>query len=227
MLAFILAIILTLFTHSISYASTDRPVWTEQSSFTFGDTFYAVGISSNAASSETGRQAAFINGLEEIKNYGQVSNLDGLMIETQMTYEQPQANGRVSVWRLLRVSIEGLRSVQATRSVRSVQKPQPPPPAQVSTTPEPLVRHTEPFLSGGLPGPERAKTPRSAAVSKPAAPKAQAVTTQEASLPTIPLRYPKVFTGWQRDSHGLAPKFEERPEWAMAHNVIQPSYASR
>jgi len=77
--------------HSITYASTanDRPPWTEQSSFVLGDTLYAIGTASNAQTSEAGRQAAFINGLEEIRNYGQLSDLDGLMIETQRTYEQP------------------------------------------------------------------------------------------------------------------------------------------
>ena len=61
-------------------SSTDRPFWTERSSFTHGDTLYAVGVASNAPSSEAGRRAAFAHGLEEIKGYGQVSgSLDGLL----------------------------------------------------------------------------------------------------------------------------------------------------
>src|SRR5438270_13846801 len=118
----VLTLVLTILTASISYAhsvvyASDRPVWTQQSSFTLGDTLYAVGVATNSPSSEAGRQAAFSNGLAEIRNYyGQVSNLDGILIETQMTYEEPQQNGRVSVWRLLPVSLDSMRMVRATKS---------------------------------------------------------------------------------------------------------------
>ena len=116
MLRFILTVIFTILTASISYAS-DRPFWTEQSSFTIGDALYAIGVATNAASVEEGRQAAFANGLGEIRNYyGPVSNLDNVLIETQMTYEEPQQNGRVSVWRLLQVSLDSLRMVKATKT---------------------------------------------------------------------------------------------------------------
>jgi hypothetical protein len=106
----LLFIALTL-TPSISYAS-DRPFWTEQASFTFDDTLYAIGVATNAPSSEAGRQAAFTNRLNEIRNYAQVDTLNNLQVETQMTFEQPQSDGRVSVWRLLRVSMDGLRAVR-------------------------------------------------------------------------------------------------------------------
>jgi hypothetical protein len=113
----ILTLILTVLTASISYASSDRPFWTEQSSFTIGDSLYAIGVATNAASVEEGRQAAFANGLGEIRNYyGPVSNLDGVVIETQMTYQEAQQNGRVSVWRLLEVSLDSLRMVKATKT---------------------------------------------------------------------------------------------------------------
>jgi hypothetical protein len=185
MLRFILTVIFTIFTASMSFA-TDRPFWTEQSSFTIGDALYAIGIATNAASVEEGRQAAFANGLGEIRNYyGPVSNLDNVLIETEMTYEEPQQNGRVSVWRLLQVSLDSLRMVKATKTHQAL--------ASQQGTAE--VRSTEP--------------PRTAAVSKPHTLKAPvevaAVTTRqtrinhEIPLPTIPLRYPQIISGWTQD----------------------------
>jgi hypothetical protein len=200
MLRFILTVIFTIFTASMSFA-TDRPFWTEQSSFTIGDALYAIGIAINAASVEEGRQAAFANGLGEIRNYyGPVSNLDNVLIETQMTYEEPQADGRVSVWRLLQVSLDSLRMVKATKTHQAL--------ASQQATAE--VRSTEP--------------PRTAAVSKPHMPKAPvevaAVITRqtrinhEIPLPTIPLRYSQIITGWTQDTHGrIGVQSQETPDW--------------
>jgi hypothetical protein len=113
----LMLIALTTLIPSTSRANDQRPFWTEQSSFTIGDALYAIGVATNAASVEEGRQAAFANGLGEIRNYyGPVSNLDNVLIETQMTYEEPQQNGRVSVWRLLQVSLDSLRMVKATKT---------------------------------------------------------------------------------------------------------------
>jgi hypothetical protein len=207
MLVFALFILTTL-TPSITYASnTDRgvaestrPFWTEHSSFAFSDTLYAVGVASDAPSSETGRQAAFMNGLEEIRNFGQMSNLDGLLIETQMTFEQPQSNGRVSVWRLLRVSLDGLRVLKATKTQAAV--------SQVRTTQEaPRVFSTEPSHTAAVePPPVRSHT--TAVITR------QPVTTQEVNLPTVPLRYPQVITGWSQDAHGrIGVAWQDRQEW--------------
>ena len=113
----LMLIALTTLIPSTSRANDQRPFWTEQSSFTIGDALYAIGVATNAASVEEGRQAAFANGLGEIRNYyGPVSNLDGVVIETQMTYQEAQQNGRVSVWRLLEVSLDSLRMVKATKT---------------------------------------------------------------------------------------------------------------
>jgi hypothetical protein len=177
MLRFILTVILTILTASMSFATdrgvaeSTRPFWTEQSSFTIGDALYAIGIATNAASVEEGRQAAFANGLGEIRNYyGPVSNLDNVLIETQMTYEEPQADGRVSVWRLLQVSLDSLRMVKATKTHQAL--------ASQQGTAE--VRSTEP--------------PRVAAVTT-----RQTRINHEIPLPTIPLRYPQIISGWTQD----------------------------
>jgi hypothetical protein len=198
MLLTILTLILTSLTASISYAS-DRPFWTEQSSFTIGETLYAIGVATNAASVEEGRQAAFANGLGEIRNYyGPVSNLDGVLIETQMTYQEAQQNGRVSVWRLLEVSLDSLRMVKATKTHQALA-------SQPTTTTE--VRSTDtPRTAAVKPPPVRSHT--TAVITR------QPVTTQEVNLPTVPLRYPKVVTGWTQDTHGrIGVQSQERPDW--------------
>jgi hypothetical protein len=119
-LVILLFITFTLTAPSISSANDQRPFWTEQAAFVFDNELYAIGVATNATSAEAGRQAAFEHGLDEIRNYGQVSNLNNLQVETQMTFEEPQSNGRVSVWRLLRVSMDGLRMVKATKTLRFI-----------------------------------------------------------------------------------------------------------
>jgi hypothetical protein len=221
MLRFILTVIFTILTASISYASdrgvakvqsepheSARPFWTEQSSFTIGDALYAIGVATNAASVEEGRQAAFANGLGEIRNYyGPVSNLDGVVIETEMTYQEEQQNGRVSVWRLLQVSLDSLRMVKATKTQAL--------PSHVRTTHEAprvdaqaeLLNSTDaPRTAAVNPSPVRSHT--TAVITR------QPVTTQEVNLPSIPLRYPQIITGWTQDTHGrIGVASEDRQEW--------------
>lgn len=73
----ILLFIALTITHSVCYANSNdqRPFWTEQASFAFDNTLYAIGVASNAETSEAGRQAPFEHGLNEIRNYAQVQNL--------------------------------------------------------------------------------------------------------------------------------------------------------
>ena len=95
----------------------ERPWWTERSSFVFGDTIYAVGVASHAQSIEEGRQKAFENGKRELQNLIQLSSLEGLVIGTQMTYEEPHDDGTVTVYRLLHVPSEQLlRSKEEPKS---------------------------------------------------------------------------------------------------------------
>jgi len=207
------------FAPSAAYASTDRPYWTEQASFSFSDSLYVIGVATNAPTVEAGRQAAFEHGLREIMNYAQVSNLNNLQVHTERNFQEPQSDGSVSVWRLLRVSLDGLRvvkgSARETREVRPVPQE---------------VHRVSPLTDSEAP---RAATAVKPTVNAPLSVEpfhrsrpATYSATQEINLPTIPLRYPKVFIGWQRDAvHGLTPKWEEQPEWAMAHKMILPSYS--
>ena len=91
-------------THSV----TDRPYWTEKSSFIIGDHLFAVGVATRAASIEEGRQKAFEHGILEIMNYSQSPHLSKLVIETQMTFEEPHLDHTFTVFRLLKVSLPKL-----------------------------------------------------------------------------------------------------------------------
>jgi hypothetical protein len=224
MRVFLLVLIaLTALTPSIASANDQRPFWTEQASFAFDNELYAIGVASNAASVEAGRQAAFINGMEEIRNYGQVANLNGLLIETQMTFEEPQGDGRVSVWRLLRVSMEQLRAVKGElRVVKNSQATQVRQETR-STFEVPRVNSTD---APRVPAVTKLQAPKT-----PEAPKVAAAITRQTvtTLPTIPLRYPQVITGWTQDTHGtIGVQSHERPDWYVpVLKASDLSYATR
>lgn len=105
--------LLVLFLFSIVNAN-DRPFWSEKSAFVEGENLLVVGMASNAKTVEEGRQKAFQQGQLELMNYAQVTNLEaqGLVIETQMTYEEPHPDGTVTVFRLLRVPVDKLLAIQ-------------------------------------------------------------------------------------------------------------------
>lgn len=101
-----------------------RPFWTEQAMYQFGEDLYFIGEASCARTSEEGRNRAFDDGLEELRNYAQVTDTFGLLIETQMTYEEPDApgcpSGTLSVWRLLRVPADKVATLSRQRSRRAM-----------------------------------------------------------------------------------------------------------
>lgn len=104
---------------SASYAEPVRPFWTEKSSYIEGGYLYVVGIASNAPSVEAGRERAFANGKNEIMNFTQLSNLEGLIIRTQMTFQE-KVDNRFNVYRLMFVDYEDVnalknRSIELTR----------------------------------------------------------------------------------------------------------------
>ncbi len=90
-----------------SGATTQRPFWTEQAMFRFGDELYFVGVASCAMSAEQGRQKAFEAGMKELGGYAQERETSRLLVDTAMIYEEFNAptcpKGTTSVWRLLRV----------------------------------------------------------------------------------------------------------------------------
>ena len=88
--------------------SEHRPHWAEKSSFIIGDELYAVGVASGVATIEEGRRKAFDEGVVEIKNFAQTEDLSDLVIETQMIFETPNADRTITVYRLLKVSLEKL-----------------------------------------------------------------------------------------------------------------------
>lgn len=97
------------------YAAKDgRPFWTEKSAFIEGEDLYVVGVASKAKTAEEGRRQAFEQGKTELMNYAQVTSLEaqGLVIETQMTFEEANPDNTINVFRLLRVPASKLVAIQ-------------------------------------------------------------------------------------------------------------------
>jgi hypothetical protein len=204
-IAFALSVSGLTLTPSIASANDQRPFWAERSSFTSDNELYAIGVATNAPSVEAGRQAAFEHGLDEIRNYGQIDTLNNLQVHTQMTFEEPQSDGRVSVWRLLRVSMGDLRVVKNSQATQVRQETR-------STFEVPRVNSTDAPRVPAVTKVQAPKTPEAPKVA--AANTRQTVTTQEVNLPAIPLRYPQVINGWTQDRHGrIGVAWQDRQEW--------------
>ena len=110
------SLMVTLGLYSISTVSAaSRPFWTEKSAFIEGDDLFAVGVASKARTVEEGRRQAFEQGKVELMNYAQITSLEaqGLVVETQVILEEPQADGTVTVYRLLRVPASKLIAIQS------------------------------------------------------------------------------------------------------------------
>ncbi len=119
----VLIFVLSMIAATPGFAAKDgRPFWTEKSSFIEGDDLFVVGVASNSKTVEEARKQAFENGKLELMNFAQVTSLEarGLVVETQMTFEEPQPNGTVTVYRLLRVPIEKLRAIQDNLRTQTV-----------------------------------------------------------------------------------------------------------
>lgn len=91
--------------HSAEY---NRPFWTEKSSYVEGEVLYAVGVATQAKTQEEGRQGAYEHGKKEVSNFAQVTDMSGLNIETQMTFEEINPDGTRNVFRLLKVDMQEL-----------------------------------------------------------------------------------------------------------------------
>ena len=87
-------------------AASNRPFWTEQAMFRFGEDLFFTGRATCVSSAEDGRQRAYNAAFQEILNYTRTKEVLGIPIETQMIYEEDSSDscrsGQVSVWRLLR-----------------------------------------------------------------------------------------------------------------------------
>ena len=132
-LAIYFTVLLTLTLSSVPALAAgreSRPFWTEKSAFVEGDELFVVGVATKARSVEKGRKQAFEQGKIELMNYAQITSLEaqGLVIETQMTYEEPNPEGTVTVYRLLRVpaaklvAIQGRLNEQARAQEQSLEK---------------------------------------------------------------------------------------------------------
>jgi hypothetical protein len=97
---------LSLLTASMGRAAENRPFWTEQALFHFGDDVFFTGRASCAPTMEEGRQRAYVAAVQEVKNFTRSQEIGGFPLDTQMVFEDPRppdcAAGLVTVWRLLR-----------------------------------------------------------------------------------------------------------------------------
>ena len=89
---------------------SSRPFWTERASYVEGVDLFVVGIATGARTQEEGRQAAFEHGKKEFLNYAQIRHLEMgvVQIDTQMTFEEKNADGSYNVFRLMKVPVDAL-----------------------------------------------------------------------------------------------------------------------
>lgn len=133
----------------------NRPFWTEQAMFRFGEDLFFVGRASCAKTVEDGRDQAFRRGLQEILNYAQAASTSGLPIETQMVFHERDSagcpTGTVTVWRLLRVEAQELAALP--KGVPPIALGAPPPPSSPprDLTPRPGMTHDEVWNRFGQP----------------------------------------------------------------------------
>lgn len=105
----------SLFAASTATAAENRPFWTEQASFHFGDDIFFTGRASCAPTMEDGRQRAYVAAVQEVKNFTRAQEIAGFPLDTQMIFEDPHPpdcpTGLVTVWRLLRAPRTALETL--------------------------------------------------------------------------------------------------------------------
>jgi hypothetical protein len=84
-------LVITLLSLALSLHGTwpveNRPFWTEQALFHFGDDVFFTGRASCAPNAEDGRQRAYVAAIQEVKNFSRTQEVGGFPIETQMIFE--------------------------------------------------------------------------------------------------------------------------------------------
>lgn len=108
---------ISLFAALETESAENRPFWTEQALFHFGDDVFFTGRASCAPNVEEGRQRAYRAAVQEVKNFAQVQEVGGFPLDTQMVFEDLHppdcTSGLVTVWRLLRAPRASLQSLAA------------------------------------------------------------------------------------------------------------------
>jgi hypothetical protein len=96
--------------HSEVRESTGRPFWIEKSNFTHKVFLYGVGIASDVNTLDEGRGLAFEAGKQELQRALQITRIQntGLTINTVETYEERNADGTYTVYRLVTIPLAEL-----------------------------------------------------------------------------------------------------------------------
>lgn len=103
-------IVLCLIIASVAFSKEIAPPWTEKTAWIEGEELRVTGLASHAKSREQGRQEAYENGIREIDNFFQSIGGEIPPILTQMIYEEPEADGSFTIYRLLKVKINSTKS---------------------------------------------------------------------------------------------------------------------
>jgi hypothetical protein len=115
-----LGVVSTTFLAVSLQATFNRPFWTEQAMFRFGEDLFFTGRATCVSSAEEGRQRAYNAALQEVLNYTRTKDVLGVPIETQMVYEEDNSENcrsrQVSVWRLLRAPASKLDKLNRAAS---------------------------------------------------------------------------------------------------------------
>lgn len=115
-----IVVICLMFSPPISFAS-NRPFWTEKSSWVEAERIYVVGVSTKNKTLEEGRELALKNAEKELLALLHVDSLQGVMFETQMTHQEQEGDGTWSVCRLMWVPVNEVRKLDQQGVARSSQ----------------------------------------------------------------------------------------------------------
>lgn len=102
--------------------ASDRPFWTEKSTFEENGKFNIVGVGSNQATIEDARAKALISAERELQAY--LATGRTVSMDTQMTYQESHEDGTVTVYRLFTIPIAKLHMLKAELA-ENLGKPEP------------------------------------------------------------------------------------------------------
>ncbi|WP_447972107.1 c-type cytochrome [Nitrospira sp. Kam-Ns4a] len=150
------ALLLVLSAAPLRADTENRPFWTEQAMFRFGEDLFFVGRASCAKTVEDGREQAFQRGIREILNYAQAASTAGLPVETQMVFHERDSEGcpqgTVTVWRLLRVNAQQVAALpKGSPPAIAAQEPATARPAPNDLTPRVGMTYDEIWRRFGQP----------------------------------------------------------------------------
>lgn len=118
---------------------TPSPTWIQKTSYVENGRIYAVGISVDTPSIEAGREEAFLQAKQEIRNFAQIHDISGVDIRTERAYQVRHMDRTFTVYRMVSVDLKALKEWKKAVLVATNPAAPPPPP------PPSVVHHFPPF----------------------------------------------------------------------------------